>query len=205
MRPIFSGNQLLEAAPTVDHYVLLAWVFEEPFKSALNALQTNPAPSVVPYSPVFVALRTTLLDAALERNHHRRSLATRGQTLPLDHPEDVLGVHDPVLLSVELDLGSRILAKDHHVPDAHPDVLVCAHRDDLSALGLLLGRVGEYDPGLRRLLALDGPDHHPRSQRLELHLPTSSSYDSNEPRKCTVSAAIYQQPSLPLIAAGGAV
>lgn len=62
--------------------------------------------------------------------------------LPLDYPKDVLGVHDPVLLYVELDLGTRILAKDHHVPDAHLDVLVCAHRDDLGALGLLRGRVG---------------------------------------------------------------
>src|ERR671910_256714 len=95
--------------------------------------------------------------------------------LPLDYPKDVLGVHDPVLLSVELDLRPRILANDHHIPDAYLDVLVCSHRDDLSALGLLLGRVGEHYPGLRRLVALDGPDHHPRSQRLELHLLISSS------------------------------
>ena len=39
--------------------------------------------------------------------------------LPLDYPKDVLGVHNPVLLSVELDLRPRILANDHHVPDTH--------------------------------------------------------------------------------------
>src|SRR5829696_8963259 len=104
--------------------------------------------------------------------------------LPLDYPKDVLCVHDPVLLSAELDLGSRILANDYHVPDAYLDVLVGAHRDDFSSLRLLPGRVGEYDPGLGRLLAFDLLGHHPRSQGLELHLLTSSR-TLNELRKCT--------------------
>ena len=57
----------------------------------------------------------------------------------LDHPEDVLSVHDPVLLSIELDLSSRILANDHHVPDTNLDVLVLTHRDDFSNLSTALG------------------------------------------------------------------
>jgi hypothetical protein len=83
--------------------------------------------------------------------------------LPLDDPEDVLGVHDPVVLPVELDFRPRLLANHDDVPDAHLDVLVRAHRDDLRRLWLLLGRVGEYDAGLGRLLALDLLDHRPRS------------------------------------------
>ena len=80
-----------------------------------------------------------------------------------------------MLLSVKLDLSTRILANDHHVPDTNLHVLVRTYRDDLGGLRLLLGGVGQYDPGLRRLLALDLLEHHPRSQRLELHLRTSSS------------------------------
>ncbi len=38
--------------------------------------------------------------------------------LPLDHLEDVLSVHDPAFLLVELDLRSRMVAKDHLDPDA---------------------------------------------------------------------------------------
>src|SRR5215210_2150560 len=70
-----------------------------------------------------------------------RLFANRSRELPLDHPEDVLGVRDPVLLTVELDLGPRILAKDHHVPHADLDVLVNAYRHDLRCLGFLPGGV----------------------------------------------------------------
>ena len=79
-----------------------------------------------------------------------------------------------MLLAVEFDLSPRILANDHHVPDTHLHVLVGAHRDDFGALGLLLGRVGEYDSGHSRLLAFDLLGHHPCSKRLKLHLWTSS-------------------------------
>src|SRR5215212_4614789 len=76
--------------------------------------------------------------------------------LPLDYPKDVLGVHNPVLLSVELDLRPRILANDHHVSNAHLHaVLELAHRDDLCALGLLLGCVGKHYARSGRLLRLD--------------------------------------------------
>ena len=115
------------------------------------------------------------------------------EALPLDHPEDVLSLHDAMIFAVELDLRPRILANHHHVPDADLDVLVGAHRDDLGTLGLLLGRVGKYDPGLRGLLALYLLDHRPCSQRLELHLSTFSMI-SNEPRKCTAQATNYQRP-----------
>src|ERR671920_779258 len=105
--------------------------------------------------------------------------------LPLDYPKDVLGVHDPVLFSVELDLGPRILANDHHVPDAHLHaVFELAYRDDLGALGLLLGCVGKYYARSSRLLTLDLLDQRTRPQRLELHLLTSSRI-LNELCKCT--------------------
>src|SRR5215208_7650001 len=67
--------------------------------------------------------------------------------LPLDHPKDVLGVHDPVLLPVELDFGPRILANDHHVPDTHLHaVFELAYRDDLGALGFCWAVSGSTMP-----------------------------------------------------------
>jgi hypothetical protein len=66
--------------------------------------------------------------------------------LPFDHPEDVLGVRDPMILAVELDFRARILAKDHHVPDAHLDILVGAYRDRLGVLGFYLAVSGSTIP-----------------------------------------------------------
>jgi hypothetical protein len=60
-----------------------------------------------------------------------------------------------VLLIIDLELGSRILAKDNNVPGADLDVLMGTHRDDLCGLRLLLGRIWKNYARRRLLLRLD--------------------------------------------------
>src|SRR5215213_6177357 len=90
--------------------------------------------------------------------------------LALDYPQDVVCVEDHVVLTVEADLGPRVLGEDDDVAlgDLDP-VLELADRDYLGGLRLLLGRVGQHYPRSRSLLALDDLDERPLSQRLELH------------------------------------
>src|SRR4249919_2136285 len=82
-----------------------------------------------------------------------------------DDAEDVLLLHDEVLLAVELDLAARILAEEDSVAllEREGQVLALvgdpagAHRDHLALLRLLLGAVGNDDavPGLLLVEALD--------------------------------------------------
>src|SRR5881396_366 len=68
-----------------------------------------------------------------------------------DDAENVLLLHDEVLLAVQLDLAAGVLAEQdpiaclHGQGDVLPPVahLAGAHRDDLPLLGLLLGTVGD--------------------------------------------------------------
>src|SRR5436189_253004 len=68
----------------------------------------------------------------------------------LDDAEDVLLAEDQVLLAVELDLGTGVLAEQHpvaglHVEGQHLPVLLLARADrhHLPRLRLLLGRIGD--------------------------------------------------------------
>src|SRR5882724_3054538 len=87
----------------------------------------------------------------------------------LDDAEDVLLAEDQVLLAVELDLGTGVLAEQHpvaglHVEGQHLPVLLLARadRDHLPLLRLLLGRIGDDDAARALLLLLlDAPDDHP--------------------------------------------
>src|SRR5215204_6956824 len=100
--------------------------------------------------------------AAPQRSH--KVMLFCSLALPLDYPKDVLGVHNPVLLSVKLDLRTRVLANDHHVPDAHLHaVLELTDRNDLGALRLLLGCVGKHYARSGCLLTLDLLDQCTRS------------------------------------------
>src|SRR5436189_2763674 len=91
----------------------------------------------------------------------------------LDDAEDVLLAEDQVLLAVELDLGTGVLAEQHpvaglHVEGQHLPVLLLARADrhHLPLLRLLLGGVGDDDAARALLLLLlDAPDDHPVLQR----------------------------------------
>src|SRR5436190_513584 len=95
----------------------------------------------------------------------------------LDDAEDVLLAEDQVLLAVELDLGTGVLAEQHpvaglHVEGQHLPVLLLprADRDHLPLLRLLLGRIGDDDAARALLLLLlDAPDDHPVLQRANPH------------------------------------
>src|SRR5919112_322469 len=89
----------------------------------------------------------------------------------LDHPEDVVGVEDQVILVIQPDLGPRVLGEDYDVAlvDLDP-VLGLPDRDNLRHLRLLLGRVRQYDARGRRLLALDHLYQGSFAKWSELHL-----------------------------------
>src|SRR6058998_2455093 len=95
----------------------------------------------------------------------------------LDDAEDVLLAEDQVLLAVELDLGTGVLAEQHpvaglHVEGQHLPVLLLARADrhHLPLLRLLLGRIGDDDAASALLLLLlDAPDDHPVLQRANPH------------------------------------
>src|SRR5262245_65941957 len=87
----------------------------------------------------------------------------------LDHPHDVALLHDEQLLTVDLDLGARPLAKQHLVAslDVEGDDLAGlvararAGSDDLALLGLLASGVGE-DVAARLLGPLSEAAQPPR-------------------------------------------
>src|SRR5437762_182749 len=95
----------------------------------------------------------------------------------LDDAEDVLLAEDQVLLAVELDLGTGVLAEQHpvaglHVEGQHLPVLLLprADRDHLPLLLLPLGRIGDDDAARALLLLLlDAPDDHPVLQMANPH------------------------------------
>src|SRR4051794_40538913 len=98
--------------------------------------------------------------------------------LLLDLGQDVGLAQDQQVLAVDLDLGPAVLAVEDGVAlrDVERDALVAviveaavADGDDLAALRLLLGGVGEDEAAGSRLLLLDRPHDEPIAQRLELH------------------------------------
>src|SRR5438128_7574878 len=97
--------------------------------------------------------------------------------LGLDDAEDVLLAEDQVLLAVELDLGTGVLAEQHPVAGLHVEgqhlpvfLLPRADRHHLPLLRLLLGRIGDDDAARTLLLLLlDAPDDHPVLQRANPH------------------------------------
>src|SRR6185503_3148031 len=82
------------------------------------------------------------------------SLLLLGAAVAFDHGQDLVLAHDQVLLALELDLLTRILAEEDQVARLHVERnalavvfgLASASRDDLALLGLLFGRVGDDDP-----------------------------------------------------------
>src|ERR687886_82032 len=91
----------------------------------------------------------------------------------LDHPEDVVGIEDQVILVVEPDLGPRVLGEDDDVALVNLDpVLELPDRDDLRHLRLLLGRIRQDDARCRRLLTLDRFYQSPFAEWSELHPAT---------------------------------
>src|SRR5581483_6186309 len=108
------------------------------------------------------------------RSSPRPGLRSR---LLLDDGEDVARGQDQVLLARDLDLGAAVLRVEDLVPDLHVqrDPLPVleparAHRDDLPLLGLLLGRVGNHDPGRGGLLLLARLDDDPILEGLQAEL-----------------------------------
>src|SRR6266540_4433226 len=99
-----------------------------------------------------------------------------------DDGEDVAGGQDQVVLTAELDLGAAVLGVDDGVADLHverdPVAVLEAARpdgDDLALLGLLLGGVGDDEPGGGLLLALARLDDDPVLERLQVDAHRSSS------------------------------
>src|SRR6266446_6137526 len=95
----------------------------------------------------------------------------------LDDGEHVLFTQDQVLLVVQLDLGTGVLAEEDLVAglyverDLLPLVvhLPVPHRDDLALLGLFLRRVRDDDAALLDLLLLLPLDENSVVQRTNLH------------------------------------
>src|SRR5688572_26439931 len=71
--------------------------------------------------------------------------------------EDVLFLHDEVLLAVDLDLAARVLPEQDAVPG-------------LDLLGLLLGGIGDDDPAVLDLTLFEALDQDPVVQRAEVAL-----------------------------------
>src|SRR6266508_408415 len=96
--------------------------------------------------------------------------------LGLDEGEDVVLVHQQVLLVVDLELGPGVLLVEDAVAELqrHLDLVAVlvqparADRDDRALLGLLLRRLRQDDPALRHLLALQRLDDDPGAQRPQL-------------------------------------
>src|SRR5438445_1571882 len=94
-----------------------------------------------------------------------------------EHAHDVALLHDQQLLAVDLDLGSRPLAKQHAVADLDIDrdqlaALVAAtgaDGDDFALRGLLLGSVGNDDAASGLLFGVDALDHDAVVKRTEFH------------------------------------
>src|SRR5215212_4334924 len=86
----------------------------------------------------------------------------------LDDREDVVLAHDHHFLVVDLDLGAGVGGEDDlvallDVPGgafAALEALAVAQRDDLAALGLLLGGIGQDDAGLGLGLGLHTLDEN---------------------------------------------
>src|SRR3954447_9604230 len=95
----------------------------------------------------------------------------------LDHAHDVGLLHDQELFAVNTNLGARPLAEQHAVAgldlERHELAVVVASArpdgDDLALLRLLLGGIGDDDPALGPLLALDTADDDAVMQRTKLH------------------------------------
>src|SRR5512138_3384090 len=95
----------------------------------------------------------------------------------LDDGEHVLFPQDQVLLVVQLDLRTGVLAEEDLVAGLHVERdllalvvhLPVAHRDDLALLGLFLRRVRDDDAALLDLLLLLPLDENSVVQRTNLH------------------------------------
>src|SRR5688500_580694 len=85
-----------------------------------------------------------------------------------DPAENVLLVHDQVLLAAELDLGAAVGSEEHAVTglDREGGALAVvqraavAHRDDLALARLLLGAVGQQDAAGGLGFGFDARDEH---------------------------------------------
>src|SRR5437870_4647376 len=132
-----------------------------------------------PRVTVTASARTLMPRSTLARasSPNRTSFAAMDSLLRLDHAEDVLLTEDQVLLAVELDLVTGVLAEQHtiaffDVGRHHLPVFAPARTDGHheALVGLLLGRVGDDDPpGAALLLVLDPLDDHPVVQRTNAH------------------------------------
>src|SRR4249919_3518978 len=102
--------------------------------------------------------------------------------------EDVASGEDEVLVSAVLHLGAAVLAVDDLVAhrdverDAVAVVVDAAGTDglDLALLGLLLGRVGDDQPGGGGLLRLERLDDDPVLERLDVdrHVVSTSTFST---------------------------
>src|SRR5216683_3119639 len=92
--------------------------------------------------------------------------------------EDVLLLHDEILLAVELDLATGVLAEEDAIPrlDVERGLLAVlgdlafADRDDLALLGLLLGAVRDDDAAAPRGFLLDPLEQDTVVERVQDHL-----------------------------------
>src|SRR2546430_10424817 len=99
----------------------------------------------------------------------------RGNHLGAENAEDVLFLHDQVLLAVQRDLASGVLAEQHAIAglDIQGSLLaVLADRafadgEDLALLGLLLGAVRDDEAAAANLLFLDPLDQDAVVERVQ--------------------------------------
>src|SRR6266446_6402266 len=104
-----------------------------------------------------------------------RSTAARGNRLGAENAEDVLFLHDQVLLAVQRDLASGVLAEQHAISrlDVQGGLLaVLADRafadgEDLALLRLFLGAVRDDEAAAANLLCLDPLDQDAVVERVQ--------------------------------------
>src|SRR5687767_5489163 len=94
----------------------------------------------------------------------------------VDDGEDVVLAHDHEFFAVELDFGAGVAGEDYLVALVHVErgalavvePLAVPDCEDLAALGLFLGGVGQHDAGLGLGLGLDALDEDLVSERTQL-------------------------------------
>src|SRR5437867_4997655 len=111
-----------------------------------------------------------------------RSNCGRAGSLGAENAENVLLLHDQVLLAVQGDLAAGVLAEQHAIPRLHVEggllaILVhgpFADRDNLALLRLLLGAVRDDEAAASNFCLLDPFDHDAIVKRVQVRLRSLS-------------------------------
>src|SRR5262249_15502901 len=99
----------------------------------------------------------------------------------LENAQDFVLAHDQILIAIDLDVRSGILAEQNAIPRLHIErdqlpvfgALALADGYYFAFLGLFLGRIGNEEPADLGFFLFDSLDHDAVIQRTNLHTSTS--------------------------------